>query len=46
MAWYDDKENNTGALTTTLAVDVAQIQGVCIIVVLKFVFAFMCYMGE
>ncbi|NP_084237.1 ATP-binding cassette sub-family B member 5 [Mus musculus] len=27
MAWYDDKENNTGALTTTLAVDVAQIQG-------------------
>ncbi|XP_076777029.1 ATP-binding cassette sub-family B member 5 [Arvicanthis niloticus] len=27
MAWYDDKENNTGALTTTLAVDIAQIQG-------------------
>ncbi|MEJ1283891.1 hypothetical protein NN561_014869 [Cricetulus griseus] len=27
IAWYDDKENSTGALTTTLAMDVAQIQG-------------------
>ncbi|KAM6202323.1 ATP-binding cassette sub-family B member 5 [Rhynchocyon petersi] len=26
-AWFDDKENNTGALTTILAVDIAQIQG-------------------
>uniref|UniRef100_A0ABK0L5B8 ATP binding cassette subfamily B member 5 n=1 Tax=Rattus norvegicus TaxID=10116 RepID=A0ABK0L5B8_RAT len=27
MAWYDEKDNSTGALTTTLAVDVAQIRG-------------------
>ncbi|KAL6081798.1 hypothetical protein STEG23_030119, partial [Scotinomys teguina] len=27
IAWYDDKENSPGALTTTLAMDVAQIQG-------------------
>ncbi|XP_004464362.4 ATP-binding cassette sub-family B member 5 [Dasypus novemcinctus] len=27
ISWFDDKENNTGALTTTLAVDIAQIQG-------------------
>ncbi|KAL1791347.1 ATP-binding cassette sub-family B member 5 [Sigmodon hispidus] len=27
IAWYDDTENSTGALTTALAVDVAQIQG-------------------
>ncbi|KAM9216801.1 ATP-binding cassette sub-family B member 5 [Dugong dugon] len=27
LAWFDDKENNTGALTTILAVDIAQIQG-------------------
>ncbi|XP_069852222.1 ATP-binding cassette sub-family B member 5 isoform X5 [Dipodomys merriami] len=27
IAWFDDKENNTGALTTTLAIDIAQIQG-------------------
>ncbi|KFO26063.1 Multidrug resistance protein 2, partial [Fukomys damarensis] len=27
VAWFDDKENNTGALTTTLATDIAQIQG-------------------
>ncbi|XP_069852221.1 ATP-binding cassette sub-family B member 5 isoform X4 [Dipodomys merriami] len=28
IAWFDDKENNTGALTTTLAIDIAQIQGI------------------
>ncbi|KAM6151996.1 ATP-binding cassette sub-family B member 5 [Erethizon dorsatum] len=27
IAWFDDKENSTGALTTTLATDIAQIQG-------------------
>ncbi|XP_006832349.1 PREDICTED: multidrug resistance protein 1-like [Chrysochloris asiatica] len=27
LSWFDDKENNTGALTTVLAVDIAQIQG-------------------
>ncbi|KAM5271800.1 ATP-binding cassette sub-family B member 5 [Ctenodactylus gundi] len=27
IAWFDEKENNTGALTTTLATDIAQIQG-------------------
>ncbi|XP_051009908.1 ATP-binding cassette sub-family B member 5 [Acomys russatus] len=27
IAWYDEKENSTGALTTALAMDVAQIQG-------------------
>ncbi|XP_003788539.1 ATP-binding cassette sub-family B member 5 [Otolemur garnettii] len=27
IAWFDDKENSTGALTTILAIDVAQIQG-------------------
>ncbi|XP_004702768.1 ATP-binding cassette sub-family B member 5 [Echinops telfairi] len=27
LSWFDDKENNTGALTTILAVDIAQIQG-------------------
>ncbi|XP_075413697.1 ATP-binding cassette sub-family B member 5 [Tenrec ecaudatus] len=27
LSWFDDKENNTGALTTMLAVDIAQIQG-------------------
>ncbi|XP_026264294.2 ATP-binding cassette sub-family B member 5 [Urocitellus parryii] len=27
IAWFDDKENSTGALTTTLAIDIAQIQG-------------------
>ncbi|XP_037019811.2 ATP-binding cassette sub-family B member 5 [Artibeus jamaicensis] len=27
ISWFDDKENNTGALTTILAIDIAQIQG-------------------
>ncbi|XP_058534063.1 ATP-binding cassette sub-family B member 5 [Ochotona princeps] len=27
IAWFDEKENSTGALTTTLAADIAQIQG-------------------
>ncbi|XP_027629986.1 LOW QUALITY PROTEIN: ATP-binding cassette sub-family B member 5 [Tupaia chinensis] len=27
IAWFDDKENSTGALTTILATDIAQIQG-------------------
>ncbi|XP_006880348.1 PREDICTED: multidrug resistance protein 1-like [Elephantulus edwardii] len=27
LSWFDEKENNTGALTTRLAVDIAQIQG-------------------
>ncbi|ELW61688.1 Multidrug resistance protein 2 [Tupaia chinensis] len=31
IAWFDDKENSTGALTTILATDIAQIQGVCIL---------------
>ncbi|XP_045351001.1 ATP-binding cassette sub-family B member 5 [Leopardus geoffroyi] len=28
ISWFDDKENSTGALTTILAMDIAQIQGV------------------
>ncbi|KAF5927769.1 hypothetical protein HPG69_000675, partial [Diceros bicornis minor] len=28
ISWFDDKENSTGALTTILAIDIAQIQGV------------------
>ncbi|XP_004677183.1 PREDICTED: ATP-binding cassette sub-family B member 5 [Condylura cristata] len=27
ISWFDDKENSTGALTTILATDIAQIQG-------------------
>ncbi|XP_059027307.1 ATP-binding cassette sub-family B member 5 [Mustela lutreola] len=27
ISWFDDKENSTGALTTVLAIDIAQIQG-------------------
>ncbi|KAF0883310.1 ABCB5 protein, partial [Crocuta crocuta] len=27
ISWFDDKENSTGALTTILAIDIAQIQG-------------------
>nr|XP_025146740.1 ATP-binding cassette sub-family B member 5 isoform X4 [Bubalus bubalis] len=27
ISWFDDKENTTGALTTILAIDIAQIQG-------------------
>uniref|UniRef100_A0A2K6URP3 ABC-type xenobiotic transporter n=1 Tax=Saimiri boliviensis boliviensis TaxID=39432 RepID=A0A2K6URP3_SAIBB len=27
IAWFDEKENSTGALTTILAIDIAQIQG-------------------
>ncbi|XP_004604151.2 ATP-binding cassette sub-family B member 5 [Sorex araneus] len=27
ISWFDDKENSTGALTTALAIDIAQIQG-------------------
>ncbi|KAI4543846.1 hypothetical protein MG293_006640 [Ovis ammon polii] len=27
ISWFDDKENTTGALTTMLAIDIAQIQG-------------------
>ena len=28
MAWFDEERNSTGALTTRLAEDAAQIQGV------------------
>ncbi|XP_023565615.1 ATP-binding cassette sub-family B member 5 [Octodon degus] len=28
IAWFDDKENSIGSLTTTLATDIAQIQGI------------------
>ncbi|KAB1276769.1 ATP-binding cassette sub-family B member 5, partial [Camelus dromedarius] len=31
ISWFDDKENSPGALTTILAIDIAQIQGVCIL---------------
>nr|XP_044991577.1 ATP-binding cassette sub-family B member 5 [Jaculus jaculus] len=30
IAWFDDKENSTGALTTTLATDIEEIQGATI----------------
>ncbi|XP_072639930.1 ATP-binding cassette sub-family B member 5 isoform X6 [Canis lupus baileyi] len=28
ISWFDDKENSTGALTSILAIDIAQIQGI------------------
>lgn len=31
ISWFDGKENSTGALTTILAIDTAQIQGVRIL---------------
>lgn len=29
MSWFDDYKNSTGALSTRLATDAAQVQGVC-----------------
>lgn len=31
ISWFDGKENSTGALTTILAIDTAQLQGVHIL---------------
>lgn len=29
MSWFDDHKNSTGALSTRLATDASQVQGVC-----------------
>ena len=31
MSWFDDSKNTTGALTTRLASDAAQVKGVCLL---------------
>lgn len=37
MSWFDDPKNTTGALTTRLANDAAQVKGVCTSFLLMFV---------
>lgn len=37
MSWFDDPKNTTGALTTRLANDAAQVKGVCVSFGLLFV---------
>ena len=37
VSWFDDPKNTTGALTTRLANDAAQVKGVCASFVLVFV---------
>lgn len=37
VSWFDDPKNTTGALTTRLANDAAQVKGVCAFVLLVFV---------
>ena len=29
MSWFDDHKNSTGVLSTRLAMDASQVQGVC-----------------